>query len=202
MDWIELTDLKVDAIVGILPFERVTPQPVELAIRLGMPLGPIGDSGDLGLGVDYAAVEQQVRFAAEAGRFWLIETLGLALARWLLLEPTPDEERGRIEAVEVSIRKPTILEGRAVPGVRIARSGEGRVGELFEGTEVIALVRTERDALSRVRLDDSGFSLPEQHCALLIAGSARAAERSLAPGDRVAGPAELRGTGTLMVVRR
>lgn len=119
MDWIEL-DTEISCIVGILDRERVEPQPITVALRLGLDLGPTGEQGDLARGVDYAAVDEQVRFLAVEGRFRLIESLAVAVLRAVLLPPTLEEARSAVRTAEVRICKPAVLR-EAVPAVRLAR---------------------------------------------------------------------------------
>lgn len=121
LDWIELQQLRFEAIVGILAFEQARAQPLELEICLGVDLDGAGATGDLAQSVDYAAVAHQTRFIAQQGRWRLIESLGTAICRLLLAPPSALEARTAIQGVEVHIAKPTILEGLAVPSVRLRR---------------------------------------------------------------------------------
>ena len=105
-------DLELDCIVGILPRERVTPQPLRISLRLDLDLGPVGESGDLRRGVDYATIDRQVRFLAGEGRFRLIESLGIAILRVVL---TPPVARARVR-----LAKPTILPG-SLPAIELSR---------------------------------------------------------------------------------
>lgn len=193
MDTVSLSDLRFETIVGILPAERVEPQPIVLDVELGLALGPIGESGDLGLGIDYAAVETQLTALTQLGRFWLIESLGLAAVRWLLLEPTADEARGRIERARIAIRKPAILGGRAVPGVAIARSVPARVTvESQDGVERVTLVQTPRDGAWRLRLEPGAhWQLEPWQGALVVAGDVLVGGQRYDAGTRVPSGAEL-----------
>lgn len=105
-------DLDLDCIVGILPRERLTPQPLRVSLRLELDLEAVGDSGDLRQGIDYAAIDRQVRFLAGEGRFRLIESLGLAILRVVLAPP--------VLRARVRIAKPAILPG-SLPAVELAR---------------------------------------------------------------------------------
>lgn len=213
MDTVLLRELRFDTIVGILPSERVTPQPMVLDVDLGMDLEPIGETGDLGLGVDYAAVEAQLTAMAQEGEFWLIETLALAAVRWLRLDPFEEEGRGRIHQAAVTIRKPTILGGRAVPGVRVSR--EGPVPAPVEeagGVWVERVVATDKDGVWRVRLQAGARWEPGPDQGLMvvagtvIAGSERREPgarpgRGCGPVEAVDGPAVLLVAGTPVTER-
>jgi 7,8-dihydroneopterin aldolase/epimerase/oxygenase len=120
MDRIELTALRVETIVGILDAEQRAPQPIDVEIALELPLEPAARTGELDRSIDYAAVQAWFCTLTQQGRWRLIESLAMATCRLLLAPPGPGEERAAIGAVEVAIRKPTILVG-AVPGVRVRR---------------------------------------------------------------------------------
>lgn len=149
MDRIHL-DLELSCIVGILPRERVEPQPIELELELELDLERCGDSGDLGASVNYATVDAAARFLAVEGRFRLIESLGLAILRLLLLPPTADEGRAAIRHASVRIAKPAVLR-EATPAVSLERDaswaaglratalpGGGRAHTLVSVPEVVA----------------------------------------------------------------
>ncbi len=123
MGCVVLRNIVVDCIVGILPSERITPQRVEIDVDLHLSLTEAGDTGNLNCSVDYAAVAEQVRWIAQVGRFRLVESLGLVLVRSLLVKPNPFEMRAKPNRVEIEVRKPTILGGQPIVGIRIAREG-------------------------------------------------------------------------------
>jgi dihydroneopterin aldolase len=129
-DAIEL-DVRLSCIVGILPRERVEPQPLEIRLELELDLGGVGDTGDLARGVDYAAIDDQVRFLAVEGRFRLLESLGLAILRVVLAPP--------VERACVRIVKPAVLRA-SVPAVRLARdaawAGAGAPDVVIDVSEV------------------------------------------------------------------
>ncbi|MEQ1501909.1 MAG: dihydroneopterin aldolase [Myxococcota bacterium] len=116
-------ELDVACIVGILPRERVEPQPVRIRLRMELDLGEVGDTGDLDRGVDYGAVDGQIRFLAVACRFRLIESFALAILRTVLLPPAPGEHRARVTRAAVRIAKPTVLRA-AIPSIELARDAD------------------------------------------------------------------------------
>lgn len=139
-DQITLEQFVVDAIVGITEAEQRSLQPVEVELSMVLNLDGAGDSGDLTQSVDYYAVQQQVISLIQAGQWRLIESMGLAIARWLLVEPLPVEGRAEVLAVTVKLRKPTILDG-AVPGLELHRTAAW--ADSMKPTEVdAALVQT------------------------------------------------------------
>lgn len=120
MDHVELTDLRIDTIIGILDAEQRAPQPILVDLHMELPLEEAAESGQLHTSINYAAVQAWLMTLAQQGRWRLLESLGVAACRLLLAEPAPCEARGRIHAVHLRIRKPTILTD-AVPGIVLTR---------------------------------------------------------------------------------
>ena len=186
VDWIELQEFEFSTIVGILPSERVTVQPLRVDIRLELPLDECGDSGDLSKSLNYAMVEAAVCFLAQEGQWWLIESLALAVCRWLLADPAPGEGRGRVETVEIRLRKPTILHGRAVPGVGMRRTGVVQLaGAQARGVRIQTLVDTGKDAAWRVVLmPGASWSVDRSVGVFVVSGSVWAGDQQLKPNER------------------
>ncbi|MEQ1571103.1 MAG: dihydroneopterin aldolase [Myxococcota bacterium] len=148
MDAIEL-DVHLSCIVGILPRERIEPQPLEISARLELDLEGVGRSGDLERGVDYASIDAQFRFLAVEGRFRLLESLALALLRAALTGP--------VERASVRIAKPAVLRA-AVPAIAVARSRGWAVGDRWIDVPEVEVYRDV--ALPGVALTaDAVFSL-------------------------------------------
>jgi dihydroneopterin aldolase len=197
LDVITLDGIDLEVIVGILDFERVEPQPLRMDLALHLDLESCGQTGDLALGIDYASVLDQVRMVAEEGRWWLIESMGIAICALLLAAPTAGEARGQIQRVDLAIRKPTILDGVAVPGVKMSRtvadvSVEAR--EWASGVIGERLVQPDRRGAWRVRASPGAtVPLPSGSAALVLAG----AFEPWTVGDRIpCKTAELRCSGT------
>lgn len=143
MEGIGLT-VELACIVGILPRERVEPQPIVVELWMELDLRPCGDSGDLSASVDYGAVDEQIRFLAVEGRFRLIESLALAIVR---LVTSPGPGRAAVDRATVTIKKPVVLRS-AEPRVTVSRGPEVLTGDvLVDVPEVRARwVRGERPA--------------------------------------------------------
>eukprot|EP00037_Helgoeca_nana_P019032 m.184219 g.184219 ORF g.184219 m.184219 type:complete len:757 (-) comp24687_c0_seq1:40-2310(-) len=127
--WIELTGFKLDCLVGICETEQKQVQPLEVDVRLHLPLDRAARTGDLRQSVNYAAVLDRVTFVAQHGQWGLLESLAGALCTLLLLEKGCDR-------AEVVVRKPAALKDLAMPSVRLARcrpSGFAPVGSLRSG---------------------------------------------------------------------
>jgi dihydroneopterin aldolase len=207
MDFIELDTLRIDCIVGILERERREPQPIEIGLRLGLDLQIAAERGLLDRSVDYAAVADRVTTLATEGRFLLIETMALAIARLLLSPPAPQEGRAALDRVEVRIRKPEVLDRRAVPGVFLAREAslpmETRVWR--PGVLMDVLHEMAHNASYRLHVDaGAAFDIPPSYSLQILAGEFTIGDRVLRPGDRLArgamGTLENRGRRTACVL--
>jgi dihydroneopterin aldolase len=108
---------------GVLPEEKVTPQPFEVDLVLEADLADAAERDSLAATVDYAGLFDLVRDIVEARTFDLIEALAGAIATAVLSRTDP----AIVAAVEVRVRKP-----------------EAPLGGTFETVEV-ALVRRRPD---------------------------------------------------------
>ncbi len=120
-DVIEIRGLRVECVVGVYPHERDQPQPLELDVMLELDTEWAGESQRLRRTVDYAAIASQIAFLLQSCRFFLLETAGHALSRFLLAPPALGEERARIQAVTLRLTKPMALGGNGVPTLEIHR---------------------------------------------------------------------------------
>lgn len=210
-DWIELTDFAVDAVVGITDPEQRTVQPLSFAIRMEADLSVAADEGRMDATVDYAAVQAQVSFLAQYGRWRLIESLGYAVARLLLAPPAPAEERAAVDVAEVQIRKPQVLVG-AVPGVGVRK----RADDVDLQTRMIppklwldVLCELPDVGAYRAHLEPGApWEVPAGTAVMLLAGGCRAEGVVLARGAALpmGGAGNLEAFGdvpaTLLVVSR
>ena len=116
-DRIELRGLRVDAICGVLPHERTTPQPLELDLDVVADLVTASQSDDLIDTIDYGAVTAAAARVAETAAPQLLEHLAGRVADAVLAVD------GRIASVTVWVRKlePPVPERLATSGVRLTR---------------------------------------------------------------------------------
>jgi 7,8-dihydroneopterin aldolase/epimerase/oxygenase len=197
-DRVELKALTLQAILGVREHEQITPQPLVIDLSMELDLQEAGEDNRLDRSVDYAAVADNVSFLVTHGRFRLLETMGLAIARMLLLPPIPGEDRAPITAVELSLRKPAVLDGLAVPGVSIRRTAAGMrfaTREIATGVRADTLVTTDWNSAHRLRLDPGAVVTLPPHTAArpLTAGPVREGDQLRNDGD---------GVGTVLVVGR
>lgn len=116
-DRIELRGLRLTAIVGVLPHERTTAQPLELDLDVVVDLGPAGRSDALDDTVDYGALCTAVDAVVSTSRFGLLEALAERIAATILAHDD------RIAAATVAVRKtrPPVAQHLDSSGVRITR---------------------------------------------------------------------------------
>lgn len=116
-DRIELRGLRLTGIVGVLPHEQATPQPLELDLDVEVDLAAAGASDDLGDTVDYGALCDAVEEIVASTRYALLEALAERIATTVL------QQDQRVGAVTVSLRKlrPPVAQPLDTSGVRITR---------------------------------------------------------------------------------
>lgn len=116
-DRIELRGLRLAAVVGVLPHERTTAQPLELDLEVVVDLAAAGDSDDLADTVDYGALCQAVDATVTGSRYGLLEALAEAVAATVLAQDP------RIHEAVVAVRKlrPPVAQHLDTSGVRITR---------------------------------------------------------------------------------
>ena len=173
-DWILLTKIGFPCIVGMNEDEQRTPQALELELGMGLDLDPAA-SGELAQSVHYVNALDQVQFIAEEGRWRLLESLALAIARHLLRQPAADEGRAAIDRVRVRVGKPGYLVGRAQPFVEVAREKSWFGVEPSAPPAGVALVHplqlTRQSGAYHVDLGPGAeFALPDGVCAFVLAG--------------------------------
>ena len=189
MDWIELTDFAVPCVLGVLDREQREHQTLEIALRLGLDLdGAAG--GDLSASVDYAGVMVQVATIVQQGRWRLLESMAAAICRHLLAEPGPSEGRAPIRVVEVRLRKPEVLGGRAVPGLWIRREADWcdvQRRSMGEGVLCDTLQETNLVGAYRIHLTPgTSWQLPAAASAIVVGGRVVSSGDPVRPGDVLA----------------
>jgi dihydroneopterin aldolase len=101
-DRLSLLGMRWEATHGVLPEEKVEPQPFEVDLVLHADLGRASISDDLGDTVDYAALYPLVAEIVTGRSFDLIEALAGAIAGAVLDATDPR----LVGAIEVRVRKP------------------------------------------------------------------------------------------------
>lgn len=86
MDTIFISELKLDALIGIYAWEREVPQTLQIDIELAVDASRSAQSGRIGDTVDYADVVKRVTATVTARHYALIERMAEDVAAMLLRE--------------------------------------------------------------------------------------------------------------------
>lgn len=113
-DIIYIHDLTFDTIIGLLPSERDTPQPICINLEVTVDTGAAATSTDIKDSLDYAALAEAVKTLTRDAECLLVETLASLIADLVLSYPLA-------QAVQVDVCKPEALADAAGVGVRIVR---------------------------------------------------------------------------------
>ena len=116
-DKVLIRELKVEAILGILPQERVTPQPVLINITIYTDTRRAARSKDIVDAVNYAALADAATKLTIDGKYLLIETLVEDLAALSL-------SLAHVEGVSVRVEKPQAVPAAGAVGVEIYRTNK------------------------------------------------------------------------------
>ena len=116
-DKVLIRELKVEAILGILPQERVTPQPVLINITIYTDTRRAARSKDIVDAVNYASLADAATKLTIDGKYLLIETLVEDLAALSL-------SLAHVEGVSVRVEKPQAVPAAGAVGVEIYRTNK------------------------------------------------------------------------------
>lgn len=131
--WVGLKTLELNAIIGLKPSERLTPQPLKLSLSFevdALDWIHAAKTGELQTTLDYSIVSQVVTEVIHYGEFRLIETIAWLIAKIYLRNPFQCENRPNIQRMRFSICKPHALsaDGKIQPEI----SGELRPSDLSD----------------------------------------------------------------------
>ena len=113
-DTIFVTDLRVDAIVGLWDWERAMTQQVRIDLEMAWDVRPAAATDDIEATFDYRAVSKRVAAFVEASRYRLIEAMAEGIAALI------QQEFG-VQWLSVTIHKPSAVRGSRDVGIRIER---------------------------------------------------------------------------------
>ena len=113
-DKVLINDLTVDAILGILPEERVQAQRVVINLTIFTDTQPAAKSHNIADTVNYAELSSRAAQLTVEGEYLLIESLVEDLAALTLDHPTA-------KAVTVRVEKPQAVSAAGSVGVEIYR---------------------------------------------------------------------------------
>lgn len=106
--------LEFDCIIGILPEERVTPQPLRLSIQLETCFRQAKETEDVSHTVDYFQLAQEAKALCQKNEYQLIETLVEDVAEMCLRDE-------RVRKTRVRAEKPQAIPGANCSAVEICR---------------------------------------------------------------------------------
>ena len=113
-DIIYVRELVFETIIGTLPHERLTPQPICVSLELSVDTTTAAVSKDLNDTLDYAYLADEVEALANEQKCLLVESLAREIAELALAQPL-------VRAVRVNVGKPDALKKAAQVGVEIYR---------------------------------------------------------------------------------
>ena len=113
-DRIFVTNLRVQAILGIYPLEREQPQEVVISLEIETECSKAAASKDLEDSLDYSTLADAVAELTITGKYLLIETLIEDIAQHCLRQPL-------VDGVSVQVEKPQAVLRTDSVGVRIYR---------------------------------------------------------------------------------
>jgi dihydroneopterin aldolase/2-amino-4-hydroxy-6-hydroxymethyldihydropteridine diphosphokinase len=117
MDRILIDDLRVLTVIGALPHERETAQPLRIDLSIGVDLHEAGATDDLDATVHYGLVVERIMAAVEASRHVLLERIAAEIVDIVL-------EFDRVEVVDVLVTKlrPPVAAAVGSTAIRMVRT--------------------------------------------------------------------------------
>ncbi len=114
MDKIFLSDLRVEAIIGIFEWERNATQTISIDLEMATDVAAAAKHDAIDDALDYKHVAKRIVAYVESSDFRLVETLAERLAEIVIRE-------FKVPWVKLSIAKPAAIAGSRNVGVTIER---------------------------------------------------------------------------------
>ena len=118
MDKIILTDLRIDAVIGIWDWEKRNPQTISIDLEMQTDTKKASRSDAIEDALDYKAVSKRVKQFTEESQFNLIETLAENVAKIIL-------EEFDVQWLQIRISKPFAIRDSSNVGICIKRTKDG-----------------------------------------------------------------------------
>ena len=115
MDKLQITGLRVSAVIGVRAWERQLRQPLLIDLSLAIDAAAAAASDQIDDALDYGAVARRVTELTETSNFQLIETLAEAIASMVLDEFAP-------ASVTITVHKPGAVPQAQGVSIEIERS--------------------------------------------------------------------------------
>ena len=119
MDKVFIKDLRVQGILGIHEWERVTPREIVINVTLYADTRRAARTDDIADCVDYSAMAKKIRAHAERAARMTVEALANDLAEICLQEP-------KVRKIVVRVDKPGAVAEADTVGVEIERARQAR----------------------------------------------------------------------------
>ncbi len=113
-DIVYISDLAVDAVIGVYAHERNIRQTVRISLEIETDTRQAAADDNLALAVDYDAIATRITAFVNASRFKLIETLAEQIAHIVVSE-------FGVQKVHLTVAKPGAVSNASDVGVRITR---------------------------------------------------------------------------------
>lgn len=110
-----IRDLCFDCIIGILPHERISPQPLLLDVDMVIDFSDSIASENVVDTVDYAEISAALEQIAVDGQFQLVETFAAKACAHVI------EHYSRVEQVKMTVKKPQAVANTAFVGVELVQ---------------------------------------------------------------------------------
>jgi dihydroneopterin aldolase len=139
--------------------------PWSLEVALFLDIRRAATDGHLAHTVHYGRLAGELRFLLESCRFESLEPVAEAVARYVLLPPSPDAPHAQVRAATVRVTRPGMPGSQAVPAVQVHRR-HGDTGYRREDTPFGHVDRVyERPGyvISRLRIQPGGFLSEPRH---------------------------------------
>ena len=118
MDKIILTDLRIDAVIGIWDWEKRNPQTISIDLEMQTDTKKASQLDSIEDALEYKAVSKRVKQFIQASQFNLIETLAENVAKIIL-------EEFDVQWLKLRISKPFAIRDSRNVGVSIERTKDG-----------------------------------------------------------------------------
>ena len=118
MDFIFISDLRLDILIGVYDWERKVPQTVQLDLEIGIPDAGRPRSDRIRETIDYAKVIERIKASLQQDRFLLVERLAEHLAQIVMTE-------FKAPWVKVSVSKLAVEKDVKRVGITIERGTKG-----------------------------------------------------------------------------
>ena len=118
MDKIILTDLRIDAVIGIWDWEKRNPQTISIDLEMQTDTKKASQLDSIEDALDYKAVSKRVKQFIQESQFNLIETAAENVAKIIL-------EEFDVQWLKLRVSKPFAIRGSRNVGVCIERTKDG-----------------------------------------------------------------------------